>query len=122
MSENQAAYPITMCRLLGVSSSGYYAWAKRKVPVSWRRGDDRTSGPAALTIRDAHRTGCCIRCRNIAGSSPIVAGRQRQRLAKGDYIEINCAKRLLVLSLGLAMPNAYLCLAYWCCGFEQSTN
>jgi hypothetical protein len=30
VSENQAAYPIaTMCRLL-VSSSGYYAWAKRQ--------------------------------------------------------------------------------------------
>ena len=50
MSENRARYPIAvMCRVLVVSPSGYYAWAKR--PVSRRAERD-----AALTeqIRAAH--------------------------------------------------------------------
>ena len=50
MSENRARYPIAvMCRILDVSPSGYYAWAKR--PACERAAMD-----AALTaqIRAAH--------------------------------------------------------------------
>jgi hypothetical protein len=50
VSENQAGFPIvTMCRLLGVSPSGYYAWTKRQP-------SRHTQTDAALVaeIRDAH--------------------------------------------------------------------
>ena len=39
MKAHQADYPIaTMCRVLGVSTSGYYAWKKR-VPSKRERED-----------------------------------------------------------------------------------
>ena len=50
MSENRARYPIAvMCRVLGVSPSGYYAWAKR--PASERAVKDAA---LIVTIRAAH--------------------------------------------------------------------
>jgi putative transposase len=50
VSENQAVFPIaTMCRLLGVSPSGYYAWTKRQPS---RRA--RTDTALVVEIRAAH--------------------------------------------------------------------
>ena len=50
MSENQAEYPIaTMCRLLGVSPSGYYAWTERQPS---RRA--QTDAALVAEIRAAH--------------------------------------------------------------------
>ena len=50
MSAHQAVYPIaTMCRILGVSPSGYYAWTKRS--PSWRAMSD---GTLTESIRAAH--------------------------------------------------------------------
>jgi putative transposase len=50
VSENQAAFPIAaMCRLLGVSPSGYYAWTKRQ--PSQRA---RTDTALVAEIRAAH--------------------------------------------------------------------
>jgi putative transposase len=46
----KASYPITMlCRMLGVSKSGYYAWRSR--PPSKRRGEDAT---LTEKIREIH--------------------------------------------------------------------
>ena len=50
MSDHQATYPIaTMCRLLGVSSGGYYAWRKRRL---LRRA--KTDTALTAQIRAAH--------------------------------------------------------------------
>ncbi len=56
MSDHQADYPIAgMCRLLGVSSSGYYAWMKR--PPS-RRAE--TDAALLADIHAAHASSCGI--------------------------------------------------------------
>ena len=50
VSDHQASYPIaTMCRLLGVSSSGYHAWVKRQPS---RRAE--TDVALTVNIRAAH--------------------------------------------------------------------
>jgi putative transposase len=56
VSDNQATYPIaTMCRLLGVSTSGYYAWAKR-APSRRAQEDAALLGEIRAAYASSHGT------------------------------------------------------------------
>jgi IS30 family transposase len=88
VSDHQASYPIvTMCKLLGVSSSGYYAWAKRRLS---RRAE--TDAALITEIRAAH------------GASHGTYGAPRvhaELAAKGTYIGRKRVARLMTQA-GLA--------------------
>jgi putative transposase len=56
VSTYRAVYPIAaMCRVLGVSSSGYYAWAKR-VPSARARSDAALTGRIGAIHTASHGT------------------------------------------------------------------
>jgi transposase InsO family protein len=82
VSDHQADYPIaSMCRLLGVSSSGYYVWVKR-------RPSRRAAMDAALLgeIRTAHATS-----RGIYGAPRVHA----ELMAKGIRVGRKRVARLM---------------------------
>ena len=85
MSENQANYPIAlMCRVLGVSPSGFYAWAQR--PASERA---ETDALLVAEIRSAHAaskgTYGAPRVHAELASAGIRVGRKRiARLMRGE--------------------------------------
>ncbi len=83
MSANQAAYPIAaMCRVLGVSTSGYYAWAKRP--------------PSRRAQEDARLLGA-IRAAHVGSDGTYGAPRiQRDLVAKGLRIGRKRVARLMV--------------------------
>jgi putative transposase len=88
VSENQAAFPIaTMCRLLGVSPSGYYAWTKRQPS-----GRTRTDAALVAEIRAAHAAS-----RGIYGAPRI----QVDLAAKGIRVGRKRVARLMSMA-GLA--------------------
>jgi len=82
VSDHQASYPIAaMCRLLGASSSGYYAWAKR--PRSPRA---ETDGALQREIRVAHEVS-----RGTYGAPRVHA----ERAAKGIRVGRKRVARLM---------------------------
>ena len=77
MSENQAAYPIaTMCRLLGVSPSGYYAWVKRR-PSRRAWADAELTGQIRAAHAGSHGTYGAPRVHAELAAQGVRAGRKR---------------------------------------------
>jgi putative transposase len=89
VSDHQASYPIvTMCKLLGVSSSGYYAWVKRR--------------PSRRSETDAALIAEIIRAAHGASHGTYGAPRVHAELAaKGSYIGRKRVARLMTQA-GLA--------------------
>jgi putative transposase len=88
VSDHQADYPIaTMCRVLGVSSSGYHAWVKRRPS---RRAE--TDAVLIAAIRAAHTAS-----RGIYGAPRVHA----ELAAKGIRVGCKRVARLMTLA-GLA--------------------
>jgi hypothetical protein len=68
VSDHQATYPIaTMCRVLGVSSSGYYAWRKRRLS---RRAETDTALTAEIQVAHTASRGTLGRENHAAAGGP----------------------------------------------------
>ncbi len=77
MSDNQAAYPVaTMCRLLGVSPSGYYAWTKRQ-PSRRARSDAALVAEIHAAHQASRGTYGAPRIRAELAAKGIRVGRKR---------------------------------------------
>ena len=82
MKANQAHYPIaTMCRVLEVSTSGYYAWRKRS--LSSREQEDRV---LTRRITEIHK-----RSRRTYGAPRVTA----ELRAQGDFVGKKRVARLM---------------------------
>jgi putative transposase len=82
MSEHRAVYPIrVMCRMLGVSASGYYAWEVRE-PSARERANERLLG----RIRAIH-----AKSRSTYGSPRVIA----ELVEDGEVVGHNRVARLM---------------------------
>ncbi len=100
MSDHQADYPIaSMCRLLGVSSSGYYAWRQRRPS---RRAE--TDAALLAEIHAAHGASRGIygapRIHAELAAKGIRVGRKRvARLMSGAGLAGVCRRKFVVTTV-----------------------
>ena len=88
MSDHQAQYPVaTMCRLLEVSTSGYYAWCKRP-PSGRAREDDRLRSQIETIHTDSRGTYGAPRVHaELAEAGERISRRRVARLMKQAGLE-----------------------------------
>ena len=88
MKANQATYPVTtMCRLLDVSTSGYYAWLKRR-PSQRSREDAILTGRIRYIYHRSRRTYGSPRIHAELRDEGVRVGRNRvARLMKAEGLQ-----------------------------------
>ena len=110
MKENQARYPVrTMCRLLGVSSSGYYAWRDRK-PSARARSDAALMELISEIHAESYGTYGAPRIHAALAHRGIYVGRKRvARLMKEARLEgVSRRKKIFTTTRdtdGQSMPD-----------------
>ena len=77
MKAHQARYPVaTMCRLLGVSTSGYYGWQRHEPSARWR-ADQRLLARITAIHRRSHGTYGVPRIHAELAAEGVRVGRKR---------------------------------------------
>ena len=77
MKAHQAHYPVaTMCRLLGVSTSGYYGWQRREPSARWRV-DQKLMVRITTIHRQSHDTYGAPRIHAELAAEGVRVGRKR---------------------------------------------
>ena len=106
MSENQAVYPIaTMCRLLGLSTSGYYAWAKRS-PSRRAREDSVLLAEIRMAHIASHGTYGAPRIQIDLAEKGFCVGRKRvaRLMAAAGIIGVSRRKFVTTTIKGAGRP------------------
>jgi putative transposase len=106
VSENQAVYPIaTMCRLLGLSTSGYYAWAKRS-PSRRAREDSVLLAEIRMAHIASHGTYGAPRIQIDLAEKGFCVGRKRvaRLMAAAGIIGVSRRKFVTTTIKGAGRP------------------
>lgn len=94
IAAREVAFPVsTMCRVLGVAKSGFYAWARRPKPARAKRDAQLAASVAAVHQRSRHTYGSPRVHRELRARGVRVGKKRVERLMRENGIRGRCKRR-----------------------------